>query len=73
MSEETEAQKSDLTEDIELVSELGTQDLRSQAPVSHTCNPAPQKVEIRKMEAQRQSRQIVHETLSRKYPTEKQG
>jgi hypothetical protein len=35
--------------------------------------PATQEAEIRRIEVQSQLRQIVHETLSQKYPTHKKG
>jgi hypothetical protein len=39
--------------------------------VAHTLILATQEAEIRKIVVQSQPRQIVHETLSRKYPSQK--
>jgi hypothetical protein len=39
--------------------------------VAHTCNPATQEAEIRRIMVQSQSGQIVCETLSQKYQTRK--
>jgi hypothetical protein len=45
-------------------------------PVTHACNPSNsggREAKIRKIVVQSQPRQIVHETLSRKYPSQKKG
>jgi hypothetical protein len=39
--------------------------------VAHACNLATQEAEIRRIEVRSQSAQIVHETLSRKNPSQK--
>jgi hypothetical protein len=40
-------------------------------PVTQACNP--QEAEIRRFTVQSQPLQIVHKTLSQKYPSQKQG
>jgi hypothetical protein len=41
-------------------------------PVVHAYNPSYSGAEIRRIKVQSQPRQIVHETLSQKYPTQKE-
>jgi hypothetical protein len=43
----------------------------SRALVAHACNPSYLGAEIRRILVQSQSRQIVHETLYQKYPTQR--
>jgi hypothetical protein len=47
--------------------------MNNQAPVAQAYNPPTQEAEIRRIEVQSQPGQIVCETLSQKYPTQKNG
>jgi hypothetical protein len=44
---------------------------QGQVPVAHTCNSSYREAKIRRIKVQGQPEQIVQETLSRKYPTQK--